>query len=126
MKDNVHESVLRDSRGLDAVSHGSPRSGKLSVEHIMPVREVAQIPGVNNLHPDDLVELANDRRNLMAMDLLANSTRQDRHWADLPKSLTRALGYSDDAIARMAALQDEVRAYLERRVATMLSRRRRL
>lgn len=123
LRDNVEASVLRESRGLDAVNGASPRTGKLSVEHIVPVREMAELPGVNKLNPDELIELANDRKNLMAMDLFANSTRQNRHWADLPREVTRRLGYSDKAVADMAKLQDEVRAHLVGRIATMLSRR---
>jgi hypothetical protein len=123
LKADTEASVLRESRGLDAVNGASPRTGQLSVEHIVPVREMAELPGMNKLNTDELIELANDRKNLMPMDLFANSTRQNRHWAALPLDETRKLGYTDKAVANMAKLQDEVRAHLVERIAKMLSRR---
>ena len=118
----VHRDVIRESRGLDAVTGGSPVSGALAVDHVVPVREIVDMPGFAKIRDfNDQVEIINDMKNLRAVDAVANSSRGDRAWAAWPQATKY---YSQPALARMRKLETELREYLEKRIQEKLSRQR--
>jgi hypothetical protein len=109
--------VRAEARGLDAVTGLPPRSGgALEVDHIVTLDEIVQMPGFDKLRPDRQLEIVNDVRNLRAVDELANSSRKNRSWAAWPQAL---IYYDTVALAKMRALEDELRAYLTGRIAAL-------
>ncbi|MET0649824.1 MAG: DUF4157 domain-containing protein [Pyrinomonadaceae bacterium] len=111
--------VLGESRGLDAASGASPRSGNLDPDHIVPVREIVDMDGFARMDFDDQVEVVNDMKNFRAIDRQANNSRGDRTWAEWPQA---SKFYDAPALARMRKLEDELRGYLEKEIARRLKR----
>jgi hypothetical protein len=118
----VRRSVIKESRGLDAASGASPKSGALAVDHIVPVREIVDMPGFAKIRDfNDQVEIINDIKNLKAIDVAANSSRGDRAWSDWPQA---AKHYNRQVLARMRKLETDLRAHLQELIQKKLSRQR--
>ncbi|MFI7495301.1 hypothetical protein ACH9D2_11370 [Kocuria sp. M4R2S49] len=108
--------VLADAGGRDAATGLRPRSGALHVDHVVPLNEVVRMPGFDKLRPERQLEIVNDVKNLRAIDALANSSRGDRSWQDWANAI---LHYDAAAIARMRALEQEVRNYIAGRILVL-------
>jgi hypothetical protein len=110
--------ILREAGQRDAVTGVLPRSGALDVDHVVPLNEIVRMPGFDKLKLDRQLEIVNDVKNLRAIDNLANRSRGDRSWAEWVQALVH---YSLPDIARMKALEEQLRSYLAGRI-TALSR----
>lgn len=108
--------VLREAGRRDAVTGLAPRSGSLDVDHVVPLNEIIRMPGFDKLRPERQLEIVNDVKNLRAMDNLANRSRGNRSWSEWPQALVY---YDAAAIARMRALEDELRTYLAGRILAL-------
>jgi hypothetical protein len=108
--------VKAGAAGRDAVTGAVPRSGALHVDHVVPLNDIVRMNGFDKLRPERQLELVNDVKNLRAIDSLANSSRGDRSWWTWAQA---ALYYDSAAIARMRALEDELRVYLEGRIRAL-------
>ena len=108
--------ALAEASGRDAASGLLPRSGALHVDHVVPLNDIVRMPGFDKLRPERQVELVNDIKNLRAIDALANTSRGDRSWHSWANAL---LHYDAAALARMRALEDEMRTYLAGRILTL-------
>lgn len=128
LKRTTKDQVKSESRGLDFISQASPRPGDtLSVEHIVPVREMSELPGIRELadrDPDALIEFANLRRNLVPMSHAANITRQDTRYAELLFSKYEKYGYTVKRLEFMSKEEIEVRQYLVNWIAERLKPKR--
>jgi hypothetical protein len=116
----VRRRVLRESRGLDAVTGASPKRGGLEVDHVVPVDTIVGMPEFRDLRLADQLAVVNDVKNLRAICRVANASRQHRSWREWPQALT----YYDVAeLTKMRALEDELSAYLTQRIAALRRRR---
>jgi hypothetical protein len=116
----ARQQTLRLSRGLDAATGVAPRSGVLHVDHIVPVREMVDMPGFSALRFEDQLLLVNDVKNLQTIDALANSSRGDWSWAEWPQA---RIFYDDVALKKMRALEEDARKYLAERIAALGKRK---
>jgi len=108
--------VLREAYGRDTVTGTAARSGSLHVDHVVPLNDIVRMKGFDKLRPERQLEIVNDLKNLRATDALANTSRGHRSWW----SWAQAQIYYDPAqIAKMRALEDELRVYLEGRIRTL-------
>lgn len=109
--------VIREAYGRDAATGLPPRSGRgLAVDHVVPLNEIVRMKGFSKLPLELQLEIVNDTRNLRAIDALANSARGDRSWSAWPNA---ARHYDPAALARMRALEGELRGYLEGQIAKL-------
>ena len=115
----LRRRVWTESRGLDAVTDASPRSGALQVDHVVPLKTITDMPGFRDLHFDDQLAIVNDPHILRAVDRRANTSRQDWSWAEWPQA---RLHYDESSLRRIRALEEELTDYVRARIAS--SRRR--
>lgn len=108
--------VLGESWGRDAVTSLPPRTGALHVDHVVPLNEIIRMPGFDKLRPERQLEIVNDVRNLRAIDSAANLSKGDRAFSDWPQA---AVYYDPAGLARMRALEEELRTYLSGRIAAL-------
>ncbi|MEU8612177.1 hypothetical protein AB0C29_29730, partial [Actinoplanes sp. NPDC048791] len=108
--------VLGEAYGRDAATGLAPKSGKLAVDHIVPLNEIVGMKGFTELRPERQLEIVNDVKNLRAVDSLANSSRGDRSWSAWSQA---ELYYDSAALARMRALEEELRGYVASRIAAL-------
>ena len=124
LKRSTKDQVKNESRGLDYISRGSVRPGdELSVEHIVPIREISEWPGLRELRDHDLIEFANLRRNLVPMSLAANVARRDRRYADIIAQDFAKYNYTAERIGFMRREEIDVRKYLLDWIAERTKRR---
>jgi hypothetical protein len=123
----ARDRVVGRARGLDQASGMAPRSGALDADHVVPLREIYDMPGFSRPDPqgrvlswEDQLEIANDLRNLRAIDSSANRSRQDWSWGDWPG---RHEHYAPDAIRRMVEEEVAAREYLRGEIDRRLARR---
>jgi hypothetical protein len=76
----MRTKVIGAAKGKDFVSGLPPVSGALECDHIVPLREIADMPGFKRLDFDTQVKIANFEENLQGVDALVNSHRQDKSW----------------------------------------------
>lgn len=112
----ARRETLTLARGRDAVTGMLPRSGALHVDHVVPVREIVDMPGFSALRFQDQLAIVNDVKNLRAVDALANSSRSDRAWAAWPQG---RIYYDDAALSTMRGIESDLRTYLANRIATL-------
>jgi hypothetical protein len=114
----VRDRVIGRARGVDQVSGLPPPSGSLQADHVVPLREIVDMPGFSRLHWEDQVALANYERNLLAVDGRVNASRQDRSWAE---KFSLRDTYDNAALRRIIereeALRQELQAEINRRLA---------
>lgn len=110
----ARRQTLTLARGRDAATGMLPRSGILHVDHVVPVREIVDLPGFSGLRFRDQLAIVNDVTNLQAIDALANSSRSHRAWSEWPQG---RIYYDDSALSKMRALESDLRAYLVGRIA---------
>jgi hypothetical protein len=108
--------VLSAAGSRDAVTLAVPRSGALHVDHVVPLNDIVRMPGFDKLRPERQLEIVNDIKNLRAIDATANTSRGDRSWWSWPQA---AIYYDAAGIARMRALEDELRTYLAGRILAL-------
>ncbi|WP_188742450.1 hypothetical protein [Agromyces bauzanensis] len=108
--------VLGAAYGRDAATGLLPRTGALAVDHVVPLNEIVRMKGFDALRPERQLEVVNDIRNLRAVDAAANASRGDRSWSAWSQA---AIYYDPAALARMRSLEDELRGYIEGRIAAL-------
>jgi hypothetical protein len=107
---------------IDEVSGVAPRSGRLSVDHIVPVRDIVDMPGFGllaELDWDEARRIANWDRNMVAIDKEINEHhRKNISWADpFPLRSTYSREALDDIIARETQLRIDIQAEIDRQLA---------
>ena len=86
------------------------RSGALNVDHVVPVNDIVRMHGFDRLRPERQLEIVNDvPTNLRAIDAIANKSRGHRSWFEWSQA---AIHYDAAGVARMRALETDLRAYL--------------
>jgi hypothetical protein len=90
----------------------------LQAEHIISIREIADMDGVSELPWKDLKGIADMKENLVAMDGAANASKGDRTW----RSWNQASNfYSPSTIDAMAQREAQVRALIQDEIKRRLS-----
>jgi len=109
-------AALRTSGGRDVASGLLPRTGVLNIDHVVPVREIIDLPGFRELRFEHQLAIVNDARNLCAIDAVANRSKSDWPWSMWPQAL---LHYDAATVSRMRALEAELRAHLTSRIQAL-------
>ena len=112
----------RTLRGVMADQVGPLRTppGRLTVDHIVSVREITDMDGFADLLEADQKAILNDmRENLIAMDSAANGSKLDRTWRSWPQASDF---YGPGTIEKMAGREAEVRALIEAEIKKRLAR----
>jgi hypothetical protein len=112
----ARSAALREAAGRDMVTGLRPRSGALDVDHVVSLNEIVAMKGFADLHPTRQLMIVNDAKNLRAIDSLANRSRGDRSWLDWVQA---AIHYDAAALRKMRELEDQLRAYLQGRIAAL-------
>lgn len=108
--------VLGEAYGRDAATGIAARSGALEVDHVVPLNDIVRMSGFDKLRPERQLEIVNDVKNLRAIDSLANSSRGDRSWWSWAQA---QIHYDFPQIAKMRALENELRIYVEGRIRVL-------
>lgn len=109
-RQKVRDAVIKKAEGLDQVSGAKPISGELDADHVVPLRQIYDMPGFKDLDWDDQVAIANDLRNFRGVDSSVNRSRQASSWYDnFPMRGT----YSSEAIAAIQKEEDRIRGILK-------------
>ena len=111
--ERVREQVLKRARGLDEVSGAVPPSGALDVDHIIPLRDITEMPGFRNLPWEDQVDIANMLENLKAVDRTANRSRQALSWAEWPGRTQ----YTPEALTQIGKQEQAAKAAIQAEIA---------
>jgi hypothetical protein len=109
--------VLGEAYGRDAATGIKARSGTLHVDHVVPVNDIVRMNGFDKLRPERQLEIVNDVKNLRAIDSIANQSRGDRSWWNWAQA---QIHYDSAQIAKMRALEDSLRSYIEGRIRALL------
>ncbi|MFT4164005.1 MAG: hypothetical protein QM650_02040 [Microlunatus sp.] len=112
----ARSALLREAAGRDMVTGIRPRTGLLDVDHVVPLNEIVAMKGFAELHPTRQLMIVNDVKNLRAMDRIANRSRGARSWSEWAQA---AIHYDAAAIRKMRQLEDELRGYLQGRIAAL-------
>jgi hypothetical protein len=97
-RERTRWDVIDRAKGLDQVSGMPPISGQLQADHIVPLRQIVDMPGFARLDWTDQVAIADLRSNLRAVDGRVNGSRGGRSWAEpFPQRGT----YSQSALAEL-------------------------
>lgn len=115
---SVRDQVLRSAGGNDQVSGARPPSGELHVDHIVPLRDIVDMPGFRDLNWEDQTAVANHRANLRAVDAGANLSRQDRSWAD---QFSARATYSQEALQTIIQTETRLRQELQVEITRRLT-----
>jgi hypothetical protein len=86
------------------------------VDHVVPLNDIVRMRGFDKLRPERQLEIINDLKNLRATDALANTSRGHRSWWSWAQA---QIHYDSSQIAKMRALEDELRVYLENRIQVL-------
>jgi hypothetical protein len=108
--------VLGEAYGRDAATGIKARSGTLHVDHVVPVNDIVRMNGFDKLRPERQLEIVNDVKNLRAIDSIANQSRGDRSWWHWTQA---QIHYDSAQIAKMRALEDSLRLYIEGRIRAL-------
>ena len=109
-RERVRQDVISSAKGVDQISGLPPPSKQLQADHVVPVREIVDMPGFSRLDWEDQVAVANHRRNFRAVDARVNASRGDRSWAEqFPQRGT----YTPAALAAAAQLEAQLRVELQ-------------
>ncbi len=93
-------------------------SGELQVDHIVSVREIADMDGFARLPWKDQKAIVDMRENLIVMDASANASKGDRTW----RSWLQAGNYYErSTIEAMAKQEAQVRALIEKAIQERLA-----
>ena len=111
----VRDRIIKAAKGKDFVSGLPPVSGALECDHIVPLREIADMPGFKRLDFDTQVKIANFEDNLKGVDALVNSHRQDKSWRAqfgkrdqyTQKQLEKIIEHEDDMRKKIQEQIDE-------------------
>jgi Domain of unknown function (DUF4157) len=111
-----------------AATKPSPYGPGVSPDHIIPVIDVAEIPGMERLPPNMQTEVANIPENTIGVDQRINSSKKDKLWSAEPGTSRYWEGHPDfgpipDEVRRaMAQAEVQVRAALEKAVKDRLDK----
>jgi hypothetical protein len=112
-------ATRRDWGFLDFATTRAPRTGSTQIDHVLSLNEIVQMPGFKELSPARQLELVNDSKILRPIDSAANSSRGDWSWHEWPNA---SIHYDNAALARMRNLEDELRGYVQQRIAALRGR----
>lgn len=112
-RETVRRDVIKRASGLDQVSGRPPLTGKLQADHVVPVREIVDMPGFSRLDWEDQMAIADWRNNLRAVDARVNASRGDTSWSEaFPQRGT----YTPDALQRIADYEEQMRQELQQEI----------
>ena len=100
---------------LDMVSQQPPKSGGLHVDHLVSrnraLEMLSDIPGGDLLTVDDVVDIIDKQKNLIAMDGLANLSKGERAWSEWPqwKNYYDYIATRNRMIATEREVEEEIR-----------------
>ncbi len=106
------------ARGRDEVSRRAPPSGELQVDHIVPVREIVDMPNFSRLDWEDQLAIANLDRNLIAVDSRVNASRGSRSWAE---EFTARSAYDARALREIQEREETLRGVLQAEIDRRLA-----
>jgi hypothetical protein len=91
----------------------------LQADHIVSVREIADMDGFADLLWKDQKAIVDMKENLIAMDGSANASKGDRTWRSWNNASTY---YNPDTVAAMAQREANVRAIIQNEIKTRLAK----
>jgi len=118
--ERMRDRVTTRAGKLDQVSGAAPPSGSLDVDHIVPLKEITNMPGFHDLDWADQVAIVNYEPNLRAVDSSANRSRGELSWAD--RSWSGRGQYSDEALSKIIAEEARLRGELQKEINRRLRR----
>jgi len=118
MSDKAWTETMERASGLDEYSGKRPDA--VSVDHVVSVREISEMAGFDQLHPDDWKQVLSFRKNLKAMDSELNSSKGGKRWADWEAG-RRA--YGEKIWKEMVELETDLRGQLQAEITRLLGLR---
>jgi hypothetical protein len=114
--DAAREAVLKGV-SVDQVGALKGEATTLTVDHIVPVREITEMEGFSKLSWEDQKAVVDMRENLVAMDGAANSSKGDLNW----KNWNNWKNYYSDPLLRdrMITLENKVRELISKKIAEL-------
>src|SRR5262249_40594135 len=103
----------------DQVGLKARPSGKLHADHIVSVREIADMDGFADLTWKQQKPITDMRENLIAMDSLANESKGDRSWRAWKQASNF---YEQSAIDKMLVEEERVRKLIRKAIDAALAR----
>jgi len=117
----LRDRVISRAKGLDEVSKLAPPSKGLDVDHIVPLKQIMEMPGFMDLDWLDQVAIVNYERNLKAVDLSANRSRGELSWSDL--SWSQRAQYTTDALKEIMTEEQALITELQKEIEKIEKRR---
>jgi Domain of unknown function (DUF4157) len=116
--DAAGDAIVARARGRDEMS-GLPIR-EPSIDHIVPVNDIVEMPGYNKLRPDEQGALLSHEDNLVLMERELNSAKQDKRWSQWDGGRRK---YGNDVADRMIIRERELRDALSKKIVAMLEKR---
>ena len=114
---SARDRIISRAKGRDFVSDAQPFSGALECDHIVPLREIADMPGFEKLDWTEQVAIANYEPNLKAVDADVNNFRQNRSWGD---DFQMRGKYSQPQLDKIIAYENTMRKELQDEIDKLL------
>ncbi|HEY8794127.1 MAG TPA: DUF4157 domain-containing protein [Gemmatimonadaceae bacterium] len=114
--DAAREAAMKNVK-VDQVGALKTPPTTLQADHIVSVREVADMEGFSKLTWKEQKAVVDMKDNLVAMDRAANASKNDRTWATWPQASNF---YDPDTIAQMVKREAEVRAAIRKAIEEKL------
>jgi hypothetical protein len=118
--DAAARDVISRARGLDEMS-GKP-IGEPSIDHIVPVEEIAGFEGFDRLYPDDAQAVLSRLDNLRLMEKALNSSKGSKRWANWENG-RRA--YGEAVWKAMVELEGQLRRLIQDDIKARAAKRHR-
>ena len=116
MSEQARKAVIDRAKARDELSN---KPADVTVDHIVPVNEIVEMEGWNELTWEQQKEILSDPDNLIGMDRGPNSSKSDLRWSEW-KNGRRIYGdvVADRMIAREAQLRRMLQGKIKARKAT--------
>ena len=109
--------VRANAAGVDALGRSELPDDPITVDHIVPVREIVAMPGFRQLDDANALAILDHADNLVPMRRSTNSARGDRPWSEFDGWRDYATGSEQRRsiqrrVAELRAKEDELRSRL--------------
>jgi hypothetical protein len=112
--------IIRRARGLDEAS--GARVNEPSIDHVVPIEEIVEIEGWNELVLEDQQAILSRTDNLRLMEKRLNSSKGAKRWADWEAG---RLFYRDEVWSRMVQIENSLRLSIREDIKFRARQRRR-
>jgi hypothetical protein len=117
--DAAERDVVNRSRGSDEMS--GAKVNEPSIDHVVPIAEIVEFEGWNELTPQDQQEILSRRDNLRMMEKSLNSSKGLKRWSNWEAG-RRA--YGEEVWNRMVETENSLRQSIREEIKERVRRRR--